>query len=457
MKIKLLICLIAPFIAFIPNAFSQTEDGDTADSISSNFIYEINGKRMDIRDAIYSLEGLNELNSTGFAITIKGKRFILTSSRIVSSRYIRLVKDRDGRVFKFPNNIFMVPETDVIIFGDKNIKESFPVDMHEDLSKIVSENDEVLVVGNHEGRGVIDKRWTCIDSVGPNFFTLKGFRGLSLYITSKLDSLDAERSLLGYKRSELFQNGVKSDSADLKKIDNDILENRKKRTLIEHQRREIYRLQEKYDQLFTFCSLGSPVIHLKSGKCIGYLSTSVRYKWNNIEGMGGNFYYRSGNRNESFNFGNDFFSLDFKVQRMDKLQKFLSVKYRDTIRFAEDIQESLFVYKYVLSFLRSNAQLGTSDFNFPDLSNFDSSSNSRDLYEKIFQVERDYRAAKADTPEARKNRTKTALEKILNALNSAHVRIKNSKVYPIFNKEADALILRIRGKENDLNMHKKHL
>ena len=142
---------------------------------------------------------------------------------------------------------------------------------------------------------------------------------------------------------------------------------------------------------------------------------------------------------------------------MDKLQKFLSVKYRDTIRFAEDIQESLFVYKYVLSFLRSNAQLGTSDFNFPDLSNFDSSSNSRDLYEKIFQVERDYRAAKADTPEARKNRTKTALEKILNALNSAHVRIKNSKVYPIFNKEADALILRIRGKENDLNMHKKHL
>ena len=106
--------------AFIPNAFAQIEGGDTADSISSNFIYEINGKSMDIRDAVFSLEGLNELNSTGFAITYKGKRFILTSSRIVSNRYIQQIKDRDGTIFKFPNNIFMVPETDAIIFPNKN-------------------------------------------------------------------------------------------------------------------------------------------------------------------------------------------------------------------------------------------------------------------------------------------------------------------------------------------------
>ena len=201
-------------------------------------------------------------------------------------------------------------------------------------------------------------------------------------------------------------------------------------------------------------SLGSPVIHLKSGKCIGILSTSYNYKWDNMEtGRGGRF------DNESFDGG--FFRISFCVKRFDVLKNFYSVKSAEIKEYIKAISESLVVYSYASLFVKRQKGKGgqVAKLSFPDMNYLEDLLLEKEFLKKLYQAQVKYESFISDknsTDARMKNAANEYYSNLRSVVFGLRSRLKNSKVRIAFKNDVDTIMRRMESLEKDLDMIKRY-
>lgn len=452
MKTKLFLTLIFLFGIPLLNAFSQEDSVEQENASFNDYIFESNGKSFKIKDAVFTTEGLLNSQSTAFAANINGNKCIITNIRVSSSDIVNGVRLKNGELLKIPLHIFVSPGADILFFKNLNIIEAIDVNFKDDLSEILKEGDEVLVFGNHLGVGTLEARISCIDSVGVREINLKNFETLDLYYHEKVNELEGDLNELNYKEMELFNKGLDNSSPEIKKIKTDRIELTKRRAQIRNMIYQIRNLKRKYGRMFSFSSIGSPVIHLKSGKCIGFLSLSYNYKWNNIES--GTFTAATG----AEAFDNGFFNFSFKVSRFDSLKRFSGIKLSEIKDYSRSMSEAVAVYSYASLFLKN--QKGRAGeikkLSFPNINYLEDFIVEKDFLKQLYEAQVRYsRRLGKGTEEAMKNSIIEYYSNLRSIIFGLRSRLKNSKAYVAFKNDADPLIRRMESLEKDLDMVKR--
>ena len=377
----------------------------------------------------------------------------MTNVRASSSDIVNDVRLGNGELLKIPMHVFVSPDTDILFFKNLNIIEAIDVNFKDNLSEILKEGDEVLVFGNHLGVGTLEARISCIDSIGVREINLKNFETLGLYYSEKVNKLDGDLNELNYKEMEFYNKGLDNNSSEIKKIKADRIELSKQRAHIRSMTYEIRNLKRKYGRMFSFSSIGSPVFHLKSGKCIGFLSISYNYKWDNIEA--GKFFAATGE--ESFD--NGFFNFSFTVLRFDSLKRFSTVKISEIKDYSRSMAEAIAVYSYASLFLKN--QKGKAgeirNLSFPNINYLEDFIVEKDFLKKLYEAQVRYsRRMGKGTDEAMKNSIMEYYSNLRSIVFGLRSRLKNSKAYVAFKRDADPLIRRMESLEKDLDMVKRY-
>lgn len=453
MKTKLFLTLIFLFGISLLNAFSQEDSVERENASFNDYTFESNGKSFKIKDAVFTTEGLLNSQSTAFAVNINGNKCIMTNIRASGSDIVNGVRLGNGELLKIPLHVFVSPESDILFFKNLNIIEAIDVNFKDDLSEILKEGDEVLVFGNHLGVGTLEARISCIDSVGVREISLKNFETLYLYYQEKRGKIDSDLSELQYKEMEFFNKGLDNSSPEIKKIKTDRIELNKTRAQVGYMLNEIRNLKRKYGRMFSFSSMGSPVIHLKSGKCIGFLSLSYNYKWDNIEA--GKFAAATG----AESFDNGFFNFSFTISRFDSLKRFSGLKLSEIKDYSRSMSEAVAVYSYASLFLKN--QKGSAgeikNLSFPNINYLEDFIVEKDFLKKLYEAQVRYsRRLGKGTEEAMKNSIIEYYSNLRSIIFGLRSRLKNSKAYVAFKKDVDPLIRRMESLEKDLDMVKRY-
>lgn len=463
MKLKLLLIILGILFASA-NLFSQEDYFILDEDPSDGFFYKDKDNNMiDVREGITIMKSPSKNQSTGVCLKIKNKKFMFFNLSIFFPFYMESYIGFDGKERSIPRSIFMIPQSDVALIPISNEKNVMELNIEEDFADIVQEGDEVLVIGNHSGNGAIEKKWTCIKSIGADEFILMGRNELRNYVNSKMNLLYAKRSDLSIKLTEAYNSANKND---IKELEANMTEIKKSLNFLTYQSREIS-LRGREGFLFSYSSLGSLVIHLKTGKCIGIFS-------------GDYFLDLSGNASYSveedfMSFGN--FSFRFRVLRSDRIKKMLRVGYVDYINLFKNLREAFSVFQYIDAFVSTNSY-GSEKFNFPSSfgvkamhngnstsffissgRGFDSLLSSRNSYERLFSLKNEYEndLKNSNTTTSNAVARKFLIEGMRSILGSMRSRISNSRVYKIFSNDIGQFVQYMEAKEKDLNMYKKHL
>lgn len=453
MKTKLFLTLIFLFGISILNAFSQEDSMEQENALFNDYTFESNGKSFKIKDAVFTTEGLSNSQSTAFAVNINGNKCIMTNIRASGSDIVNGVRLGNGEFLKIPLHVFVSPESDILFFKNLNIIEAIDVNFKDDLSEILKEGDEVLVFGNHLGVGTLEARISCIDSIGVREINLKNFETLRLYYEERINKINRTLSDLSFREQELFSKNLDGISSEVEKIKADRLNLLKEKSSIRMTIRHNSNLQMKYRGMFSFSSIGSPVIHLKSGKCIGFLSLSCNYKWDNIET--GRFFATSGLNA----LDNGFFNFSFTVLRFDSLKRFSNVTLSDIKDYSRSFSEAVAIYSYVSLFLKDQRK-GSSDIkdlSFPNINYLEDFIVEKDFLKKLYEAQVKYsRRLGKGTDEAMRNSIKEYYSNLHSIVFGLRSRLKNSKAYIAFKKDVDPLIRRMESLEKDLDMVKRY-
>lgn len=453
MRTKLFLTLIFLFGISLLNAFSQEDSVEQANASFNDYTFEANGKSFKIKDAVFNTEGLLNSQSTAFAVNINGNKCIMTNIRVSGSDIVKGIRLGNGELLKIPLHVFVSSGSDILFFKNLNIIEAIDVNFKDDLSEILKEGDEVLVFGNHLGVGTLEARISCIDSIGAREINLKNFETLGLYYNENINKLEGDLNELNYKEMELFNKGLDGSSPEIKKIKTDRIELTKRRAQIRNMIYEIRNLKRKYGRMFSFSSIGSPVIHLKSGKCIGLLSVSCNYKWDNIEA--GKFFAAT----ESESFDNGFLNFSFTVLRFDSLKYFSSLKLSEIQDYSRSMSEAVAVYSYASLFLRNQKGIAGEirDLSFPNINYLEDFIVEKDFLKKLYEAQVRYsRRLGKGTDEAMKNSIIEYYSNLRSIIFGLRSRLKNSKAYVAFKNDADPLIRRMESLEKDLDMVKRY-
>lgn len=454
MKTKLFLTLIFLFGISLLNAFSQEDSVEQANASFNDYTFEANGKSFKIKDAVFTTEGLFNSQATAFAANINGNKCIISSIKSSASEINSGIRFEDGNLLKLPMHVFITQNIDMLFFKNLNIINAIDVNFGDNLDENIKEGDEVFVFGNHLGKGTIEGRFTCIDIIGTREFTLKNFDTLVLHYENERNELNEKSSDLSLKEMELLEKGGTSVSSEMKKIKLNKLELIKRRTYVNSRINEIYNIRRKYGKMFSMSSLGSPVIHLKSGKCIGILSTSYNYKWDNMEtGRGGRF------DNESFDGG--FYRISFCVKRFDALKNFYSVKSSELKEYIKTISESLVVYSYASLFVKQQKGKGgqVAKLSFPDMNYLEDLLLEKEFLKKLYQAQVKYENSISDrtsTDARMKNAANEYYSNLRSVVFGLRSRLKNSKVRIAFKNDVDTIMRRMESLEKDLDMVKRY-
>lgn len=432
------------FIAFAFLSANLLAQEEVAPYVKEDYVYKSNGKSFKIKDAIFITEGLQNIQSTGFGMNVNGGKFIVSNLRFSGASTLQHIKDIDGENIKLPMNVFVAEDSDILFFRNLNVINAIDVDFKENIADFVKEGDEVLVIGNHSGNGTIEERISCIDAIGPSEISLKNFEKLNLYYLDLRDKLEREASDISYREMDLFNKGLDLSSTEIKELKQERINISKRRNKLLGKIQELRNLKRKNDTIFSMSSLGSPVIHLPTGKCIGFLKSSYIYKWRDIE---------------SFAMKNGLLEYIFSVERFDGLKKFHNIKLNEINNYSKSILEGVVVFTYANSFVKqqNSSNIYRGELKFPSLDSFRDILIEKEFISKLYQAQVKYKTqSKANTEQAKKNAVNEYYSGLRSVIFELRSRMKNSKAYVAFKKDIDPLLRRMESLEKDLDMVKRY-